>query len=340
MSKIIMPPYQWQADLWAAFISQVTSNVLPHALLLTGAAGTGVEKFAASMAHYLLCGSPMEGSACGSCKTCQLFRAGSHPDMLNVAPEEVGKQIKVDQVRQVTEFVYKTAQQGGRKLIKIQPAEAMNINAANSLLKCLEEPAGNTVIILVSLVTSQLLPTIRSRCSKWNLPVPSRKDSVEWLTEMGVVENVEPLLDAAFGGPLLAMDWWQNEHFQQREEMCAQLVAVSSGQLPMSKAVSDWSRLGALDVLSTMLVWVERLIKAVSTGEPVSGTEAWRGLFAQAEKVPLTILFRYRDSLCHRKGQLQANPNLNVALVVEELLLDWKAALAVSNRAVVGQIHL
>ena len=331
MSKVNMPPYQWQSGAWQKFVRQVDSSMLPHAILVSGCPGIGVEKLAATMAHYLLCKSPMEGVACGSCKSCQLIEAGSHPDFYDVAPEEQGKVIKVDQIRQLTDFVAKTAQQGGRKLVLVTPAEAMNISAANSLLKCLEEPAGDTVLILVTLELSRLIPTIRSRCSKLVMPLPDKSASLEWLEEMGV-ENTQQLLSEAGMAPLLAMDWWQSNYFKQRQDMCGMLATLSEGGLSVGAVVQNWSPLAPFEVVNTLLSWLDGLLRDRVKPSISDNASTWESLIQATKFVPAQLLYRYRDALCQRKAQLLSNNNLNPSLVVEELLLDWKAMVKLSRR--------
>jgi DNA polymerase-3 subunit delta' len=110
-----------------------------------------------------------------------LLKAGSHPDNFVLEPEEADKPIKVDQVRELVAFVVQTAQLGGRKVVLIEPVEAMNVNASNALLKSLEEPSGDTVLLLVSHQPSRLLPTIKSRCQQVACPQPSLAQSQAWL---------------------------------------------------------------------------------------------------------------------------------------------------------------
>src|SRR5690606_8384794 len=145
---------------------------LPHAILLVGPQGIGLQALATAMGEYLICPLPFEGHACGQCKACRLLQAGSHPDLNAIVAEGTGKTIKIDQIRAMMEFTATTAQQGGRRVILITPAEAMNRNASNALLKGLEEPGENCIFILVSEAPAQLLPTIRSRCRRFDVPLP------------------------------------------------------------------------------------------------------------------------------------------------------------------------
>ncbi|MFO6082911.1 DNA polymerase III subunit delta', partial [Pseudomonas aeruginosa] len=153
--------YPWQQALWSQLGGRAQHA---HAYLLYGPAGIGKRALAEHWAAQLLCQRPAAAGACGECKACQLLAAGTHPDYFVLEPEEAEKPIRVDQVRDLVGFVVQTAQLGGRKVVLLEPAEAMNVNAANALLKSLEEPSGDTVLLLISHQPSRLLPTIKSRC--------------------------------------------------------------------------------------------------------------------------------------------------------------------------------
>ena len=161
--------YPWQENLWQQLAGRAQHA---HAYLLHGPAGIGKRALAERLMARLLCLSPSGLDACGNCKSCHLLAAGTHPDNFVLEPEEADKPIKVDQVRELVEFVVQTAQLGGRKVVLLEPAEAMNLNAANALLKSLEEPSGNTVLLLISHQPSRLLPTIKSRCVQQACPLP------------------------------------------------------------------------------------------------------------------------------------------------------------------------
>src|SRR5690606_21599578 len=122
-----------------------------------------------------------------------------------LAPEEAGKAIRIDQVRAGVEAMGQTAQQGGMKLLVMEPAEAMNRAAANALLKTLEEPAGSALIVLVADAPAQLLPTIRSRCQQLLFPLPTGEQSRQWLATFAHdAEAVAAALAEAGGRPLAA----------------------------------------------------------------------------------------------------------------------------------------
>ena len=124
--------YPWQDSLWQQLAGRAQHA---HAYLLHGPIGIGKRALAERLMASLLCKQPVNLEACGECKSCLLLKAGSHPDNYLLEPEEADKAIKVDQVRDLVSFVVQTAQMGGRKVVLIEPVEAMNINAANALLK-------------------------------------------------------------------------------------------------------------------------------------------------------------------------------------------------------------
>jgi DNA polymerase-3 subunit delta' len=221
--------YPWQKNDWARL--QTLRNGPVHGLLFRGSTGIGKLDLAINYAQSLLCQNPGEAnSACGKCPSCHWFEQGTHPDFRLLQPESMSldgeetesgkkpsKQISVAQVRGLADFFGMTAHQGGRRVIVIHPAESMNPNAANALLKSLEEPPPGLLFILVSNKPQQLLPTILSRCLAFALPAPDMASATRWLAGQGVKNPAEVLaasgfaplqalqLDEQLGGPERAM---------------------------------------------------------------------------------------------------------------------------------------
>ena len=207
--------YPWQENEWARL--RELDKRPAHGLLFKGAKGIGKLDLAINFAQSLLCQDPGEsGRACGKCPSCHWFEQGAHPDFRLLQPEalnpdaeenETGKkpskQISVDQIRGLADFFGMSAHQGGRRVIVIHPAEAMNINAANALLKNLEEPPQGLLFILVSHKPQQLLPTILSRCVVFALASPDAETSIRWLSAQGVKKPAEVFAISGFS-PLQA----------------------------------------------------------------------------------------------------------------------------------------
>jgi DNA polymerase III subunit delta' len=163
----------------------------------------GGSAYALALAHALLCATPntqgaAQGRACGQCSQCALLKAGNHPDLMVLMPENLqlnfvpekekkpSKTIKIDQLRALENNFNLSSQRGGRKVVLIYPAQTLGTVPANALLKTLEDPPPNTFFIVVSEVWSQVLPTIRSRCVCQTLAEPAMVDKVAWLDGMQV----------------------------------------------------------------------------------------------------------------------------------------------------------
>ena len=210
----------------AAPLRHVLRTSRAHALLLHGPAGVGQFELAQLLGQAWLCENeavPIEARPCGSCASCRLVAARTHPDLLVVLPEALrdplgwgadaddssdertgkkkpSKEIRVEEMRRVVAFASTTSARGRGKAVVVHPAERMNAIAANAFLKTLEEPAGNARFLLGSASPATLLPTIRSRCQAIAMPIPPREIALAWLKEQGV-DAPETLLDAAGGQP-------------------------------------------------------------------------------------------------------------------------------------------
>lgn len=212
--------YPWQKNDWARL--RELRKRPAHALLFKGGKGIGKLDLAMNFARLLLCQEPDEsGFACGKCPSCHWFEQGSHPDFRLLQPESLSldgeetedskpvsgkkpsKQISVDQVRGLADFIGMSAHQGGGRVVIVHPAEAMNANAANALLKNLEEPPRGLLFILVTHKPQQLLPTILSRCLSFALASPGKESAVQWLAGQGVKNPAEALVLSGFS-PLQA----------------------------------------------------------------------------------------------------------------------------------------
>ncbi len=321
----LMPPYPWQQTLWDNFITWDSQGRLAHALLIAGPEGLGGLALAKAMAQFLLCNAPRDSVACGKCRGCQLMAGQSHPDLLLVEPEASSTAIKIDQVRQVTEFIAKTAQQGGRKVVLLAPAEAMNINAANALLKSLEEPAGQTHLLVVSQEPSRLLATIRSRCTKLILTAPNEPDALAWLTQMGIPDAAQMLRHAG-GEPLKVQRWFEKDFAAQQASMQKDLAAIASGNRSPMAIAKAWLEYLPVEVVDCLLMWVQDAVSVRQAGSHApEADEKTANAVGCLTDVPLQLLFRYWDKLAHSKQEMLSKNNPNIELLLDELLMGWAA---------------
>lgn len=299
--------YPWQRGQWEQLEALIDSERMPHAILLSGVEHLGKLQFANALAQRLICEMPVAGHGCGECKQCRLVAAETHPDLIQLQPDEPGKAIRIDPVREVGEFVAKTAQQSGWKVVVIHPAEAMNANAANALLKSLEEPGANTLLILVCHELSRLPATIRSRCRIIKFPVPAEDMVRPWLSGIvGQQEDLDKLLGFSDGRPLLALKLLETDLLEQRLAFDELLNAVAERRISPLVAADQCQQPGSLVVLDWLQNRVSEYLRQPSP--PVSAR----------------LLFRYLDRLVICKRRLQSTANPNQQLLWEELLMDWQ----------------
>lgn len=226
--------YHWHTAQWQQ-LSEHWSNQ-PNAWLFSGKENTGKTAFARHTAQALLCEQPApDHQPCGSCPSCHLFAQHSHPDFYELCPEipedePAGRkllQIKIDAVRHMIERIQLSSVRGGKRVVLIHPAESMNLQAANGLLKILEEPPAEVEFLLVTHARDKLLPTIRSRCRQMVLPAPSHQQALDWLNQQHT-DHAEALLAFHAGAPLFADEPEQNRMRDSLLDLLAQprLLAI------------------------------------------------------------------------------------------------------------------
>lgn len=321
-------PLPWQHMLWRQLCTLQDEGRLPHALLISGAHGVGKQALAEALIARTLCQTPGE-LACGHCHGCAMLAAGYHPDLLRVSPLEKSRQIRIDPIREVNAFVNQTAQQGGYRVIVLQPAEAMNVAAANALLKSLEEPGDNTLFILLADIPSRMLPTIRSRCQHWGLAVPTPAECLSWLGDALGDRDEAPFWLAAAGGlPLLAREMASADSRALRQTLHELFDALVRGAEPVAEA----ARLSGHSVERILwygIAWLEDLIRLGLSGDQHRlRNPDLLPLYRQATKNGrVHDWFRLLDFAHEQRHLLAAGGNPNPQLVLEAWLVRWSALL-------------
>ena len=320
-------------------------TALPHALLFRGREGIGKFDFVRKLAQSLACESPAaDGAACDACRSCRWFAAGSHPDYREILPAALraadlqpavadsddseqpapgkrkpSQEIRVEEVRELQDFVNLTAHQRGSKTIVFYPAETLNVNAANALLKSLEEPPPSTRFMLVTHRPSYLPATIISRCQQVVLPTPPAASAEQWLREQGIAE---PALSLAQTGnaPLAALTLDDGEFWAQRKALLGSLVGSNIDPLMLAEQVRDFP-------VGRLLGWLQRWTYDLLSAKAV-GRVRYNPDFAQALTRISTRLRAADIARCHRalvRQQRSINHPLNARLFTEQLLLSYAA---------------
>jgi DNA polymerase-3 subunit delta' len=201
--------YPWLQKPFDALIKRYQAAKLHHGLLFMGPADTGKTQLCEQIAKALLCKTvtapanlqlDSELVACGTCKSCSLIEAGSHPDLHIVTTDK--SQIGIDVIRQTIAKVTQTAQLSGNKVVIIPQIELMSESASNALLKTLEEPTSNTYLLMTTNESQRLLPTILSRCEKLTIALPSHQESCEWLSSQEISAPSKAALLAHGSSPI------------------------------------------------------------------------------------------------------------------------------------------
>lgn len=338
----IAPIYPWQEQAWTQL--QQMRVRLPHAILFYGPAGIGKADFIEAFAQALLCENVRpDGHACGECASCGWFAQGNHPDYRRVRPEaledeappaegeEAGdadkkgksktasKDIKIEQVRALTDFMNISTHRQGLRVVVLYPAEALNMPASNALLKTLEEPPPGTVFLLASNGLDRLLPTILSRCRKFALPMPDHAQALAWLEAQGV-QDADGWLREQGGAPLAALNQAETG---SREELDALLQILAQPSVDAALRAAD--KLSKAP-LASLVAWQQRWLYDVFSYK-LSGTIRYYPRYRQqlanlAGRVHTARLMQAIKATNERRAV--ADHPLSPKLFVEDMLLDYE----------------
>ncbi|HEU0153103.1 MAG TPA: DNA polymerase III subunit delta' [Arenimonas sp.] len=314
----------WQQRVLDGALASLADARLGHALLFAGPARMGKEAVARHLAARLLCSTPgADGLACGACRGCQLLAAGTHPDFRFVSfiPNDKGDKLRseiiVDQMRDLGHWFSLTPQMGGAQVALVSPAHALNTNAANALLKTLEEPSQARYLLLVSDHPGRLPATIRSRCQRLDFRPPARAEGEAWLRSQGHEgTRLSAALDAARGHPGLAADWLAEGGLALRSEVQSDLNALADGRQAPVPLAQRWlaDGQGELRLRFAAELVLDGMARQL-------GATAAPGLTLPPEIQKLAPWF---DAINRARDQL-AVPVLRHDLALAGLLLEWRS---------------
>ena len=244
----VMKNLPWLDDLKAQISAALIANRLGHAPLIQGPSGVGKRVLADWLSRRILCLEPDGRAACGQCRSCNLIESGTHPDFFDIGIPEDKRAIPVDSIRELNGRLQLTASLSERRIGRVMPAEAMNKNAANALLKTLEEPAGNAWLILVSDQPGQLPATVRSRCQVISVRPPEHAQALAWLKEcvrqlpnQVSADETAQALTLAGEAPLAALALLEGEGLAFGFSIRDGLIATANGEPVQEVLSSDWT---------------------------------------------------------------------------------------------------
>jgi DNA polymerase-3 subunit delta' len=326
--------YPWQSETIQRLHGMRTR--LPNALLFKGPEGIGKRDLALNFAQSILCSSPNEnGVACQQCSSCHWFTQETNPDFRLIQPnsfsdseeatekeggKKASREISIDQIRAISSFANLTSHSNGYRIVLIHPAEAMNNNAANALLKSLEEPSDQLMFILVSNNPQQLLPTILSRCLSFALALPAHEQSVSWLRDEGIADPTLALAQAGFA-PLLALKIASEE--SDSEEHAEILNSLSRQARFDAIALAERvQRTSPVQVIHLLQQWCYDLVSFKQVGVIRYYPEQLESITRISKNTSLQALFRFVKELQEAK-RVALHP-LNPKLFFETLFLAYQ----------------
>lgn len=319
--------FPWHRQIFTQLAGQLEAGKLPHALLFSGNPGLGKLALAQQLAGTLLCNARLpNGQPCGECPACAQLAAGSHPDFLYLTLEEDATAIKVDQVRALAGALSMCAHGQGFKVAIIAPADLMNANAANSLLKTLEEPSDNTVLVLVSDRPSRLPATIRSRCQQVRFNAPDQALAMEWLSgHLADAQQARICLELAAGAPLAALELAADGVVEARRERLGQLVDILDGRTTALDVAQTWSKDEGLQAIRWMRDWLMDMLRIRMTGQhlEIRNIDLADALDGLARKLDKRVMFEQLDRI--NRVLVAGAGSLNRQLMTEDILLAWAA---------------
>lgn len=307
--------YPWQTQLWQQYVELKQQQRIPHALLLTGVHGLGKNTFIHELVKSVLCLSPIDNAqACGQCHSCQLLQAGSHPDHIEIKPEEAGKQIKIEQIRQLIDKQQLTPTVSSWKTVVISPAYAMNVNANNSLLKLLEEPQENTLIILVTSKPEKTPITVKSRCQNLHMATPEDNVAMDWIathSNYQIDDITKKLLQLAKGAPLAAIEIIEANGVEQYQQVTKDFDILLTGEVNPVSLASSWQQYDLTQIIHQLQYDIKDRI-----------------VLMQQEKADKSIIdseikkyWQILDCIIDTTRLLSSQNNINKTLLIEEFIV-------------------
>ncbi len=305
----------WLHNVVKAAESSQAQGRAAHALMISGAVGTGKRSAAAWLAGRHL------GIGSGESLPQFPLTVPEHADLRWVTTPEDKHTIGIEQIRTLVSHLSLTSYAGGGKVAVIEPAEAMTHNAANSLLKTLEEPSGDSLLILIADRLGRLPATIFSRCQRLNVHVPKEQAGLAWLQNLHPGTSWGAVLKDSGFAPLAALD--AHKRLDETAAMASELVAVAEGRAAPLPVAAKWAKHEPDFVFSWFSRQIQTCILRVSGCAPA-------GVSAIVDdsvlgRIDRRNLFCYLDIINRLRGQPAGS--FNVQLTLECLLIDWAGSL-------------
>jgi len=317
----------WLKSFTESWQARAAQGRIPHAVMLIGTPGVGKRCAAAWIARQRL---GLKNATALPEYPCAI---PEHADLRWLCPPEDKHTIGIEQIRELVADLSLTSYAGGGKVAVIEPANAMTASAANSLLKTLEEPPGDALLVLVTDKTGRLPATIFSRCQRINVPVPAESESLAWLDRLQPATSWPKALSAGGGAPLSAIT--ASERLEATDAMSRDFAELSARRAPPLDVAAKWARYEVEFVLDWLCREVQRCIYGASGAASASMERAVDE--SVLKRMDRRNLFCYLDIINRLRGQPAGS--FNVQLTLESLLIDWAGDLhdcGIDNKVNIG----
>lgn len=306
----------------------ITNNCVGHAYLITGPHGVGRRTLAIKFAQSLNCPQPTQpGVACFQCQSCQQIARMEHPDMTIISAPQRGSQIRIEQIREMQRSIYLTPFIANYRIVLLLRFEEANQNAANALLKALEEPPEKVVLILTAECPEVLLPTIVSRCERIPLHPISLNRLSEKLQELFNItyEQANLLAHISGGYPGNAIRFLQNPNeLEQRKNRSDEFINLLTAKLIERFTYAEKISKDKPQIISNLELWQslwrDLLIISTRSTSPIINLDYQKTLTDFAQHIDRHTAYQVIGKIKHTQSLIERN--INPRLAMEILLID------------------
>jgi len=320
----------WLTPVFKHLLNNDQAGRLAHGLLFTGSAGLGKFRLATKISKYLLCTNKQVSGSCGECHSCNLFDAQNHLDF-HLLQSEDNKAIGIEQVRSLIDALNERPHLGDNKVVVIKDVQLLTTAAANALLKTLEEPQGNSYIILLARTHHQLMPTLYSRVQHTHIHTPSDDELLQWLAKQQISVSDKGVLRQFQNCPLVLLNYLYALQSGDASDERRDCVEGLFSLLNRPEMLLDFSQFLAQNVesrLQLLFFMLHELHKIKLSVQPLNDDAVYHFALPQlqiwSEQISLKSLRYLCSEILKVRTQLVEHSGLKKELLISALLIKIK----------------
>lgn len=314
--------YPWLTPHYKQLVELYYQDKAHHALLLNTPVPVGEDLLAQALAKWLMCDNTKGLRICHQCHNCKMMQAKTHPDWHVIETTDNKQLLGIESIRQLTDALFRHAQQGGNKLVWLPKMELLTESAANALLKTLEEPPSNSFFIL-GCGNLQILPaTIRSRCFVWTIPAPNEHYSLQWLKHNLPQQSDDNLISAlriCSGSPIQSLEILQSDKLKSKYQFIHK-IGQSLQQKNIVSLLTSLKESNSLEYLFWMItLWADAIKWHNKAYSFIINIDSQQVIQQLAESGTITKLHQQYQLLLRTHQQLKQVSGLNSTLILTDV---------------------